>query len=492
MHSKLVVCLDTQGLETRIEELFSLKVDLPVYSKDILAYALAQSALKNMYLVLVINGIEAVKANAFFPEGLAPLLEGLSASSFSPEELKKNAATFADFRGGIVRQTKKNPEWFVSLMKNFPNIKVGESGKSVYESLSDDDKVHANVGTTIAYLAMPTILRDVSREIAGNGRYIINFSPSGKPVSKRMREVLDNNAGFKDTVIRWQNLGGHAMHFFNMDKLELLVGEGDVWSDINVIEGYPHVADANKLADQFLRYGYECRERFNPIVHEFNINGQGKTKYKGGQSIASVRVADLRYPNKGFEYLIRHTDSTISVGRLYIPDETQRVTISASNLDQYIQEKSGTKLIDPFMGLALLVAAFGRDMMIYDTKEKDYKVGRRAYRPSDNKSPEPIELWLPQTKYVYNTDPSKAGSEHYRLSELIREISPHYRSPHKMKLPQDRNPSPEQLALAAKEGYPLPQGNYTYRKGTWVGEEDEKMVHQFKSRSAGAVLFGAR
>src|SRR3989338_7522027 len=171
---------------------------------------------------------------------------------------------------------------------------------------------------------MPIILRDVSREIAGNGRYIINFSPSGRPISKRMREVLDNNAGFKDTVLRWQNLGGHAMHFFNLDKLELLVGEGDVWSDINVIRGYPHVADADKLADQFLRYGYECRERFNPIVHEFNINDQGKTRYKGGQSIASVRVADLKYPNRGFEYLIRHIDGTISVGRLHIPDETQR------------------------------------------------------------------------------------------------------------------------------------------------------------------------
>lgn len=484
--------MDTQGLETRVEELFSLKVDLPIYSEDILGYALAQSALKEMYLVLARNEIEAVKANALFPKELAPLLEGLSANSFSQAELKKNAANFAEFRREVVKQTRKSSEWFVNIMRNFPNIAVGGGGENLYESLSEEERFHTGAGTTVAYLAMPIILRDVSREIAGNGRYIINFSPSGRPISKRMREVLDNNAGFKDTVLRWQNLGGHAMHFFNLDKLELLVGEGDVWSDINVIRGYPHVADADKLADQFLRYGYECRERFNPIVHEFNINDQGKTRYKGGQSIASVRVADLKYPNRGFEYLIRHIDGTISVGRLHIPDETQRVTISASNFDQYMQEKAGTKSMDPFMGLALLVAAFGRDMMIYNTKEKAYKIGRRAYRPSDNKSSEPIELWLPQTRYEYNTDPNRAGSEHYRLSELIREVSPHYRSPHKMKLPEDKNPSPKQLALAAKEEYPLPQGNYTYVRGAWIGGEDEKMVQQFKSRSAGTVLFGAR
>lgn len=484
--------MDTQGLETRVEELFSLKVDLPVYSEDILAYALAQSALKNMYLVLARNGIEAVKANAFFPKELAPLLEGLSASSFSQAELKKNAANFTEFRREVVKQARKSSEWFVNLMRNFPNISVGESSENLYERLSEEERFHTGAGTTVAYLAIPTMLRDVSREIAGNGRYIINFSPSGKPVSKRMREVLNNKAGFKETALKWQNLGGHAMHFFNLDKLELLVGDGDVWSDINVIEGYPHVADADKLADQFLRYGYECRERFNPIIHEFNIKEQGKTRYKGGQSIASVRVADLKYPNKGFEYLIRHNDGTISVGRLHIPDETQRVTISASNFDQYMQEKSGTKSMDPFMGLALLVAAFGRDMMIYDTKEKAYKIGRGAYRPSDNKSSEPIELWLPQTRYEYNTDPSRAGSEHYRLSEFIREVSPHYRSPHKMKLPEDKSPSPKQLALAAEEKYPIPPGNNTYVRGTWVGDEDEKMLQQYRSKSAGAVFFGAK
>ena len=487
-----MVCLDTQGLETRVEELFSLKVDLPVYSEDILGYALAQNALKNMYLVLARNGIGAVKANAFLPKGLAPLLEGLSASSFSTGELKKNAANLAEFRREAVKQSKKNPEWFVNLMRNFPNIKVGENGESVYESLNKEGRIHASVGTTIAYLAIPTMLRDVSREIVGNGRYIINFSPSGKPVSKRIREVLNNNAGFKETVLKWQNLGGHAMHFFNLSKLETLVGEGDVWSDINVIEGYPYIADADKLADQFLRYGYGHRERFNPIIHEFNIGQQGKIRYKGGQIIASVRVVDLRDPAKGFEYLVRHSDGTISVGRLHIPDETQRVTLLASNFDQYMQEKSGTKSMDSFMGLALLVAAFGRDMMIYNTKEEDYKIGRGTYRPSDNKKPEPIELWLPQTRYVYNTDPSRAVSEYHRLSELIREVSSHYRSPHKMELPPDKRPSPAQLALAVIEKYPLPPGNYTYVKGAWIGGEDEKMVQQFKSRSAGNVFFGAR
>ena len=414
------------------------------------------------------------------------------------EELAKNTLGRIGVREDFAKKAKKYPKWFAEVItklfayENNP-YKDPETGVT-REDLPDEERLHADITANLALEIMPELWRDASLSMVGPGKYLIGFEPSWKAISKRMRESHGNPAAFKEAQIRWRNLGRHAISFFDLQSLDRLIQDGDVFGDASLVQGYPWIADADKHAYQQLRFGYDNHERRNPILHEFPLIKDGPRKqksYKEGQSIASITIVDLINPHKGLEYVVRHVDGTIAVGKVFLRQEDGRFIITHSNQVMYVVENPGF-VNDPILGVALLVSAMGRDMMVYNHKERDYRVSQGMQKPSDGTSPEPVEIWLPQTMYLYNTDPRKARSEHRRLAGMVREIGPHYRSPHKMHLPTYKSPSQEALGRAVKEDYPLPPGNYTFVRGHGVMGGDENMAQQFKSHSAMAYLFSAR
>ncbi len=484
-------------LVERVTELF--KANSPPNEGDKLTNYLAHIGFFNTYLALVKSGMQGTfTPHPYLPDEFRPFLEGLSVDSLTREELDKNTLSRIGVREDFAKRAKKNPKWFAEVItklfsyENNP-FKDPENGVT-REDLPYEERFHAEITARLALEIVPELWRDVSLSMVGPGKYLIGFEPSWKAISKRMREAPDNPMAFNEAQIRWRNLGRHAISFFDLQSLDRLIQDGDAFGDASLVQGYPWIADADKHGYQQLRFGYEHHERRNPILHQFPLVGDGSRKqktYREGQSIASITIVDLLNPHKGLEYVMRHIDGTIAVGKVFLRQEDGRFIITHSNHVMYITENPES-VNDPIFGVALLVSAMGRDMMAYNHKERDYRVGHGMQKPSDGTSPEPVEIWLPQTIYSYNTDPRKAHSEHHRLAGIVREIGPHYRSPHKMHLPPYRSPSQEALGRAIKDEYPLPPGNYTYVKGHPVMGGNKNMVQQFRSHSAMAYLFNAR
>ena len=203
-------------------------------------------------------------------------------------------------------------------------------------------------------------------------------------------------------------------------------------------------------------------------------------------------VINLNDSKKGFEYVIRHTDGTIAAGKIFFTPEI-KLDIISSNSIQYARRKPSADNINPIVGSSALAASFSRDMMVYYSKEKFYREEYGAQRPSGHQNPEPVITMLPRVKYRYNIDPKRYYSESVRLQELVRYVSPYYRTYHKMRLQEGHHPSEKQLALNAALPVPLylPRG-CTFVRGAWIGGYNPDMVEQFKSKSAAAVLFSAR
>ncbi len=469
----------------------------PPESEDQLKDYLAHTALANTYLTLTHHDMMgSFTPHRFLPEEFRPFLEGLSVKSLSREELAVNALSRNATREELVKKARREPKWFADAVTRLfgyemDPFKNPETGISLYD-MPFEERLHAEVTASLAYKLLPDLWRDVSLKLVGKGNYLIGFKPNGQAVSKRIRESPDNPAALRDTQVRWRNLAGHALSFFDMISLDKLVQDRDIWSDASVVKGYPWVADADKYAHQLLRFGYDGRERYNPILHHFPISKDkmGKATRKHGQSIASITILDLDSEFRGLEYVVRHVDNTIAVGKVFLSTELEQFMITHSNHVQYMNENPGS-VNDPILGLALLVAAMGRDMMVYDKKERDYKFKGGVQKLSTHGKPEPIEIWLPQSKYAYNIDPSQASSEYERLGQLVRGVTPHWRSRHKRKLPPGQEPSPRQLQFAGAEGYDVPIG-YTFVKGHRIGDLDDNNPQQYKSKSAAAVLFGAR
>ncbi len=490
-----------EDLVERVMELFSSYS--PPEEGDKLTNHLAHTGLLNIYLSLIQHNMQGTfTPHEYLPDEFKPFLEGLSVGSLTREELVSNTLAHITAREDFVRRAKREPDWFKAAIQKLLGYEMDpfkdpETGIS-REDMSYEERLHTEVTAQVASEIMPDLWRDVSIRFAERGekgKYLIGFGSSWQAIFKRLKEAPDNPEAFKKAQVNWRNLGFHALSFFDLQSLDRLVQDGDVFGDTTIVGGYPRIADADVHAYQLLRFGYDTAEpRRNPILHQFPLIRDGSRKqklYREGQSIASITIVDHFDPLKGLEYVVRHVDGTIAVGKVFLREEDWRFIITHSNQARYMIENPGSTG-DPILGLALLVSAMGRDMMVYNRRERAYRVERGMQKPSEGRSPEPVEILLPLTMYNYNIDPSKASTEHLRLGGIVREVGPHYRSPHKVLLPDGQEPSQEALARAVKERYPLPPGNYTYRKGHGVVGGDENMVQQFRSRSAMAYLFSAR
>ena len=495
------------GLVERITTLF--RQDFAHDSGDVVRDQLAHNALYNTYMSLLrFDALGEFKPHPFVPEEFSPLLDGLSVESFSPQELlgdmDKRAAAREELVGGLVKKARQDPDEFKNLflkLYSYANNFYYDARNDVQHgvespAIAPEDAQHSALTATIAYFLLPDLWRDVSLRLVGKGNYLIGFRPNGQPISKRLKEPPKNIAAIDDAVTKWHRIADHAITFFNFSSLDRIVKDNDAWSGVDIIDGYPIVADARTIAYQLLSFGYNSRERHSPIIHMFPLDSERvkHSKYKEGQSIASITVVDLHDPKKGLEYVIRHTDGTIAAGRLFLDPESGEFAIISSNAVQYARKRPEIQNIDPLSGIGVLAASFGRDMMVYDNREKAYREEGGMQSPSEHEKPEPVITMLPRVKYGYNIKPDRYSSESDRLKELVRRrLSPYHRTYHGRTLPEGQNPSEKQLELNASLPVPLKLGpGETFVRDTWVNGYDLDMVKQFKSKSAAAVLFSAR
>ena len=489
---------EIKSLESDLKRLIDL-TPLPEGGDDV-TNRLVQQGLFKAHMSALFGGVKGrYTPPRFLPPELAPMLDGLS-TSFRFQEFRDYAQHRVDSAKEIARKAKRDPEWFRDFVERLfihelnvaydPQI----GAQNLELDLGGDEIGQSMLSQELAYHTMPELWRHVSLALVGKGNYLIGFS-GRRTVSKRIREPPNNPAAIDDAVLRWRNLAGHALSFFDIASLDRLVQDGDFWSGADVVAGYPHVQGASELGAQLLNFGYDHRERYNPTLHEF-LFGKERVKipiYRGGQSISSITIADLDDPIKGFEYVIRHVDGTIAAGRLFAVPEAERFRLTASNHVQYMREKPGEDPLETVLGVAVLVAAMGRDMMVYDNRERFYRVEKGMQNPPTHQNLEPVITMLPQRRYEYNLDPNRASSENHRFHELIRQVSLHPVSRHKMRLRPGYNASPKQLALAASLPVPynVPPG-YTFVRDHTVGDVDPNMLKQYTSKSAASVLFGAR
>ncbi|MBI2549903.1 hypothetical protein HYV83_01855 [Candidatus Woesearchaeota archaeon] len=484
----------TDDLSTRVRKLFSGVA--PAAIPDALTNSLMHTALFNTYLLLYQNNMAGrFVPHSFLPPELAPFFDGLSVGSLSREELERNLRTRAVALYDFIRKARRDPLWFRDVTSRLLNYQISplyDPQKDVFnQNLPAEESLHSGVTAGVAYLLVSDLWRAVSLAMVGKGKYISGITPSGQVLSKAIREPPDNKAAFNEALVKWQRLAGHALSFFENPSIDKLVQDGDEWSDIDVIKGYPNIASADKTADNLLRYAYEQRERYVPLPHQIILSDdKGKPRYKGGQSIASITIIDLDSPQSGFHYLIRHTDNTVVAGKIFLPNDTGRFRFMQSNLVQHMNESTGPVLLDPFLGVCLLVAAIGRDMMVYKDIERTYRIERSGQPNAHTSQGSPIK-WLPIEHFIYNTESHKAQEESERAHELSRIVTPYYVPRHKRRLLPDQQPSPKQLALAASVTFKVPEG-YTFVRGHPVGGVGENMVQHYKSRSAASVLFGSR
>ena len=502
-YSDTVVEAYHASLEASTRSLFSRV--LPEETGDRLGNQLMHTDMFNTYGVMQQNQVGTLRPHRFLPSELVPYLDGISIEALSPEELRANFKRRAEARQEFTKMVAKDPARFVKVIRRLSQYltnALSDPQAEVHSDLTDEEKHQAGVTYRAAYLAMPELWRDVSLRFVGKGNYLLTFKPYGEPISRRIREPPDNPAAFNEALVKWHDLAAHAVNFFELATLDRLVMDTDSWSDLSVVAGYPHIADADKHADQLLREGYADRKRFDPRLHMFPLREAKQTRYKSGESIAAVTVIDRGSPKQGFEYFVRHVDGTIAFGKIFFPlgnesfqrvgDEIRYIGMLHSNLVQFIHENVGRDLpLSPFLGLHNLVAAFGRDMMVKKALERDYREQRGPYKPHLQHNGQPTVILLPSFQVTYNTDPRKAHLEYQRLEKLVRELTGYWVTPHTRRLLPDHHPSPKQLILAGAQDWSVPEGS-TFVRGHWVGEPDETMVQQYRSRSAAAVLFSSK
>ncbi|MBI4010215.1 MAG: hypothetical protein HY361_03435 [Candidatus Aenigmarchaeota archaeon] len=492
------------NLEVSTRALFSRV--LPEETGDGLGNQLMHTDMFNTYRAMQQNQVGTLRHHRFLPPELAPYLDSISIEALSPEELRANFKRRTEARQEFTKMAAKDPARFVKVIRGLSQYLTNhlfDPQSEVYHTdLPDEEKDQADVTYRAAYFAMPELWRDVSLRLVGKGNYLLTFKPYGEPISRRIREPPDNPVAFKEALVKWHTLAAHAVNFFELATLDRLVMETDSWSDLSVVAGYPHVADADEHSDLLLREGYADRKRFDPRPHMFPLREAKQTRYRSGESIATVTVIDRSSPKQGFEYSVRHVDGTIAFGKISFPfgtesfqrvgDEIRYIGMLHSNLVQFIHENVGEYLpLSPFLGLHNLVAAFGRDMMVKKALERDYREQRGPYKLHLQHDGQPTVILLPSFQVTYNTDPAKANLEYQRLEKLVRELTGYWVTPHTRRLLPSHHPSPKQLTLAAAQSWPVPEGS-TFVRGHYVGEPNDTMVQQYKSRSAAAVLFSSK
>lgn len=498
---------ELESLVQQVETLFGRKF-FDITSHDARANAadvLAHSALNGTYLLLLSSGLlrdGKFAPHRFLPAEFKPFFEALDLRDLSYGTLMSNMRNRKEVRREIVRMAGRNSlqlnELVRSLREYVLNPFYDQETGQVHEDLPEEEKHLVVTTMRIAYKTAAEVLRDVSLELAGPGRYILGVS-NGRLVTRGLKETPENVAAWRNWQEKWQVLASHALCFMGMDidSLDKLVSEHDLWSGVGVISGYPQIGDASEKAANLLTFGYHNREYFKPVPHRFLLTGR-----KGGfimprQSIADLTLIDLGAPEKGFVYKVRHSDGTIALGTTFLDKETGDFSFIQSNTTQLIAETLNPSL-DPVFGCSTIVTGQFRDLIINVTKLRAQKGEyERRMQPPDLTTPSEHTVWLPRERIVYNIDPVLSRREGRRLGEIVRlELAPQYVGAHLLKLRHGFKPDPEKLLRAANLSFhPLP--NETLRKEHWRGLDGNAEPYDppnvaHKSKSAMALMFEAK
>ncbi len=497
-----------EKLVQSVDELFRipiLNIEDPsarANSADLLSHA----ALKASYLMLLSSGMlqdGKFIAHRFLPEAVKPFLEQLVVRDLTYEELQRNLAVRRELRRGIVSMARKNPSYlkeFMGALRLYVNNTFYDPATGqVHEDFSDAETNHSTVTRLTAYKVAPEVFREASLSLVGEGKYILGIKPSGI-VTRRIREPPQNIAAWGEWQEKWMALAGHALSFLELDTVSLdrIVGEADVWSGVDVIEGYPRIRNAAESAWRMLKFGYDNKVYFRPIPHRFVLSDR-RGNYRKGQSMTEITVLDLGNAANGVLYKIRHNDSSIAIGRLMLFDpENSEFGFTQSNMPQLIGLSLNPDM-EPFYAACSIVAAQARDMMVKVVVERNEKrpYFSMAAIPPDGTTPSEHVIILPRTQFVYNTDPNLSSSEGSRVSRLVRTELSRFIGPHPLRLRPGSRPDPQKVSIAVLHGVPLAP-NQTYRGGSqgyWIGNGNNPEAHNdrlFRSRSAMELLYSSK
>lgn len=500
---------ELEGLAKRVEALFSRKFfditspDARANSADLLSHA----ALESNYLLLLSSGMlhdGKFTAHRFLPEAVRPFLEQLVIRDLTYEELQRNLAVRRELRRGIVRGVRKNSaflkEFMGSLRFYLNNTLYDPATGEVHEDFSDAEANHSIVTRLVASKVAPEVFREASLSLVGQGKYVLGIKPSGI-VTRGIREPPQNIAAFGEWQKKWMNLSWHALSFLEVDPVSLdrIVGEADVWSGVDVIEGYPRIRNAADSAWRMLKFGYDHRAYFRPIPHRFVLSDR-RGNYPKGQSITEVTILDLGNAANGVLYKIRHNDGSIAVGRiLMFGQESLKFGFSQSNIQQLIGLSQNPDL-EPFYAASSIAAAQARDMMVKVVVERDASrpyFSRDAQPPDGTTPSEHVIILLPRTQFVYNTRKDLSTREGRRVRNLVKKELSRFIGPHPLRLRPGSQPDPKKVSIATLHDVPL-RPNQTYRGGEtdgyWIGNGGNHKAPNsevFRSRSAMELLFSS-